>query len=153
MSTQTLPTGDETSPVQDSEYLLRRFPNQPDQFDFASSMPRLNVFLPSRRDATGLSVNRELFMTAEEVKAAASSPALRENGGVAAIKASDIWEIGLSVIPDVSAASRGHALVPEMNRVEYDRVEKDGSRQGKTRIKDLADKLVRKSRIRIAPAK
>ena len=58
--------------------LLRRFPNEPDQF---LEIPLYSIFIPSKRDKNGLSLNREGFITAVESLALALSENMRVNGG------------------------------------------------------------------------
>ena len=152
MSPTTSEPGNDSSPVEDTEHLLRRFPNEPDQFDFTLQVPRLNIFLPSSRDMDGLSLNREGdgFMTAEEVLASATSDKIRANGGVIAILTEKVRQDGMAVNPS-PADTPGHVIIPEINRAEYDRQLPDGSKPGKQQIKALADKLARIARIRIEP--
>ena len=149
--TPSLP-GNDSLPVEDGEYLLRRFPNEPDKFDFSLQIPRLNIFLPSNEDVEGLSLNREgeSFTNAEQVLASATSEKIRSSGGVVAVLTGAVRENGMTVIPS-PADSPGHVIIPEMNRTEYDRKEADGSRPGKQKIKELADRLARIAQIRIAP--
>ena len=152
MSPTTLESGNDSSPVEDAEHLLRRFPNEPDQFDFTRQVPRLNIFLPSIRDARGLSLNREgdNFTNAVAVLASAPSEKVRANGGVVAVLTEKVRLGGMTVnaSPDDTP---GHVLIPEINREEYDRQLPDGTRPGKQTIKALADKLARIAHIRIAP--
>src|SRR5437879_2790129 len=110
------------SPVGDQEYLLRRFPNEPAQFDFTLLIPRLNAFLPSSRDTDGLSLFREGngFITANELLALAFSENMRQNGGVVAVLALHIRQNKMTVT-DKPAEVPGHSIIPEINRVDYDK--------------------------------
>ena len=141
--------------MDDVEYLLRRFPSDPGQFDFNRRIPRLSIFLPTAEDKDGLSLNREdrgtgEFLTAEQVLACPTNLKVRDTGGVISVLAGSVREDGMTVIPE-PADTRGHVLIPELNRLDYDRKETDGTQPGKQRIKALADKLVRRASVRIQP--
>ena len=152
MSPTTSESGNDSSPVEDAEHLLRRFPNEPELFDFTRQVPRFSIFLPSIRDAAGLSLNREgeEFTNAVAVLASAPGEKVRASGGVVAVLTEKVRRDGMTVnaSPDDTP---GHVLISEINRVEYDRQLPDGTRPGKQTIKALADKLARIAQIRITP--
>jgi hypothetical protein len=149
----TSPTGDDISCVGDDEWLLRRFPNEPDQYDRDKAFPRLNIFLPLEGDVDGLSLYREgpPFLAAEEVRERARSERVRRHGGVAAVLTAKVrHDLRLTVTPSHDDTP-GHVIIPELNRIDYDRKEADGSRKGKQKIKALADLLLRIAEMRIHP--
>lgn len=144
----------DNSQVEDKEYLLRRFPNEPDNFNFVLLTPKLSCFLPSKADEDGLSLNREGdgFLDAERMLALARSENVRLNGGVVAVLTLSVRQNGMTVNPD-PGDTPGHVIIPEINRTDYDRIEADGTRPIKQRIKELADILARLAigQIRIMP--
>jgi hypothetical protein len=147
MASITPSPGRDSSSVEDSEFLLRRFPDEPAN---PQKIPRISIFIPSKADSDGLSLNREGedFVTAEQVLAMATSDNVRRSGGVVAILTGDVRKDGdmdVDPSPDESAG-RGHVVIPQINRVDY-----DSSKPGKNRIKALADKLVRMATVRIHP--
>ncbi len=144
--------GDDSLFVENDVFLLRRFPNEPDKYDFSLQIPRLNIFLPSMMDVDGLSLNREgeLFLSAAQLLALANSDSVRKNGGVVAVLCESVRGHQMTVDPS-PAESPGHVVIPEINRIDYDKKEADGSQPGKRRIKVLADLLARMAQVRIHP--
>ena len=150
MSSPIDPAQNDNSLVDDGEYLLRRFPNEGDKFDFVKKIPLFASFLPSKADTDGLSLNREGFMTAEDFLSHSQSPNMKLCGGVAAVLASWVRKEGMTIV-SATAELPGHVLIPEINRKDYDFVALDGSRELKHLIQGLADKLARAAEIRISP--
>jgi hypothetical protein len=124
---------DESSPVEDGESLLRRFPSDPGQYDFTLAVPRFSAMIPTAVDTDGLSLYRELFISARQLLARATNQNVANYGGVLAVLAVWLREQGLTIRPD----TEDHVVVPEMNRNDY------STREGKKRIQAWADKLVR----------
>ena len=128
-------------PVGPAEFLMRRFPGEPGVFDFAKKFPRQAIFLPDSFDRGALSLYREgadnPYPSAATLLTAATNIGVRERGGVAAVLAAAVFELGLRAEPSVGTLS-GHIGIEQMSREKY-----DGSADGKRRIKQLADGLIR----------
>jgi hypothetical protein len=75
---------------------------------------------------------------------------VRKNGGVVAVLTREVRQNEMEVIPS-PAETPGHVLIPQINYKEYDRQEADGTKPGKRRIKELADRLARIAQVRIPP--
>lgn len=93
------------------EYVLRRIPEC--WVDQALEMPvKRSAFEPNKkRDTNGLSVFRELFVTAQELAAAGNNRYY-----VARFKVAELNELGLDVIADPQKDQLpGHALIPQLN--------------------------------------
>ena len=71
---ESIRAADDAAPVLDSEHLLRRLPNQPDQYDFDLKTPRFNAFLPSKRDVDGLSLNFDTTIFTVSICKASTRP-------------------------------------------------------------------------------
>jgi len=123
--------------VESTESLIRRFPSESENDFPTSKFPRISHLLPNKRDQDGLSFNREEFISAEDLRNLAQNPNVRHFGGVLAVIAGWLRDLGLTIRLDPSD-SLGHVIVPEMNRKLY-----SSSRAEEERIKELADKLVR----------
>ena len=104
----------QNDPVTEEELVLRRIPNLSNFIDFNLAIPISRcAFQPSKNDIDGLSVFRELFITASELAASGQNPA---GYYVARIKVVDVNILNLSVIPDPQEDQPlGHALIPELN--------------------------------------
>lgn len=106
---------EEADPVGSEELVFRRIPNLvPDFVNFDLPMPVMRLaFQPSRSDADGLSVFREIFTTARDVAASGSNP---RGYYVASLAVEAILGLSLTVIPNPLAdGPRGHALIPEIH--------------------------------------
>jgi len=113
-SQQTPLAKDERDPVSPREYVLRRVFAAADHFNPALSEPVQRVaFQPNKKDAAGISVFRELFVTPMEV--ARRGPKGPSEYIVVRLLAADVFALGLSVLPDPQADQPpGHAIIPEL---------------------------------------
>jgi len=141
--------GDDSSPVQDTETLLRRFPSDPGQLEKDLKTPRFAIFVPSPTDVDGLSLNREgpLFVRdPEALLILAKNENIRIYGGVIAVLTGNVRARSMTVDPD-PGDTPGHVIIPELNRTEY-----DSSRDGKRRVQDLAIRLASEAaKVRVYP--
>src|SRR4051794_39887652 len=106
--------GDDQPPVVTGEWLLRRFPSEPGQYNFSSGMPQLAAMIPTMSDVDGLSMNRERFISGADLLAAASNPNVREHGGVLALLFEWLKNHGLTAQPD-PADTPGHVIIPGLS--------------------------------------
>jgi hypothetical protein len=138
----------EESAIDRSEFLLRRIQSDPARFLFPDGPFQYQSFLPNSNDEDGLSLNREgdHFETAQSLLQKSANEKVREFGGIVAVKSSSVMDLGLDISVDPQVDSLGHCLIKEMSRTIY-----DGSKEGKRKIKELADRLARGSHIRIKP--
>lgn len=102
----------ENDPVLPEEYLFRRILNRKDYID--TSLPFLSIqplaLKPTSSDIDGLSFYREKFIGPEAVAKAGRNPT---GYRVARLKAQDILNLGLTIIPRPSTIP-GHCIVPEL---------------------------------------
>ena len=147
------PINNDETPVSAEENLLRRSPNSPDYFNYKENRALAVAFLPQEHDFDGLSLNREgeLFESAESVLEKALNENTKKNGGVFAVQCRDVIGLGLTAKPSPCPESRGHIVIPELNRRDYDKKADTGTPSEKQKIKALADKLARLSTVRIRP--
>ncbi|MGH6635281.1 MAG: hypothetical protein ACRED0_03805 [Gammaproteobacteria bacterium] len=101
-------------PVTPGEHVLRRIPNNKDWYKESLAEPVQRVaFEPRKTDTAGLSVFRELFVSAAKV--AAGGPG-RAGYYVSRLRIADLLMLGLTVVPDPQANELpGHALIPELS--------------------------------------
>lgn len=108
-------------------------------------MPSLNepvqrvAFEPSKRDVDGISVFRELFLSAADLAKAGTS-----NNGycVARLRVSDLIALGLTVVPDPrNDQPPGHAILPELSISEHNR-DKQKCKDIQRRLAQLASKNI-----------
>lgn len=101
-------------PISSDEYVLRRIPKDRNRYDPSLPEPvqRLS-FEPSKRDINGISIFRELFVSAEAVANAGTGV----NGCcVIRLRASDFIALGLTIVPDPQDDQLpGHAIIPELS--------------------------------------
>ena len=101
-------------PISPDEYVLRRIPKDKNRYDPSLLEPvqRLS-FEPSERDINGISIFRELFVSAEAVAKAGTGV----NGCcVARLRVSDFIALGLTIVPDPQDDQLpGHAIIPELS--------------------------------------
>jgi hypothetical protein len=100
---------DGTEPIKDDEILYRRIPVSQKWFD-PTADPRLSpqAFHPIKQDTTGLSLSRAKYKTVEE---AAEGPSA-QGYYVAGVKAGELRERGIAVIPDPLPDDPGHCELP-----------------------------------------
>lgn len=106
--------------VRDEEFLLRRYENLPNMVDECGWMPRVQAFCPNDNDIDGISLFREgdPFTTAEAVLSKGGGQ-IPESGGVTAILASAIREVGWRIDPVPDDGLPGHVIIPDLKRSEY----------------------------------
>lgn len=104
---------EQDDPVTPDEYILRRVLNRNDYINWSLSEPVTKAALsPTREDAVGISVYRELFATPEQV--AADGPS-GDGYYVVRILAANIFNLGLSIVPNpLNPGLAGHCLIPEL---------------------------------------
>lgn len=85
-------------------------------------------FKPTKNDTDGLSVTRRKFVVDLAIEAGGGQKSLAE------VKVSDVIKEGMTVKPDPLPDLPGHALIPELNRRDYEL-------EGKNKIKEWALKL------------
>ncbi|MDY7009862.1 MAG: hypothetical protein SVV80_03830 [Planctomycetota bacterium] len=101
--------GDGSEPMEDDEYLYRRILLQyfnPSQ----GSEPSPKAFRPRKHDETGLSVFRAKYVTPEQV-------AQNDRGKryyVARLRAGDLRDNGIKVVPRIEGHEPGHAELPDL---------------------------------------
>lgn len=100
---------DEPSPISDDEILFRRIPEMWYKRDIGYLSPL--AFRPNEADATGLSVGRGAFHSAE---AEAAKGRAGKKYYVAVLKASDIRQAGATIVPRPLESDPAHAEIPEL---------------------------------------
>lgn len=102
---------DGTEPIADDEILYRRVPVQPEYYNPAlDSKPRPEAFRPRKDDTTGLSVYRAKYKSIEDV---AENPRGKRYY-VAVMRATDLREHGIKVLPRPVPDDPGHAEIPSI---------------------------------------
>ena len=101
------------------EQLLRRIPNNPSFIDLTLRDPvQRAAFRPTNEDVDGISVYREMFISAEEIILVGTS---RYGYFVARLPVEEILEEGLTIIPDPQTGGLpGHSLIPDIKIQDYD---------------------------------
>jgi hypothetical protein len=135
---------DQTDPISPNEYILRRVPYNSNNklIDPDSEQPASrDAFRPTDMDTDGLSVSRELFVSAEQV----AQKYTEENPGkqcwVVRVRARDLFDdsIGVSMVPDpVDDELPGHAIIPEINATR-----RTQGKDEKNLLKELQHKVAR----------
>src|SRR5262245_34345021 len=108
-------------PVGPHEFLLRHFPSDPSEYDFQKKYPRASIFQPRKSDLNGLSLYREgppTFPSAEEVLASSKNDNVRKNGGVVAVLAEGVFNLGLT-IKVTKGDLPGHVEIEELSITAY----------------------------------
>lgn len=107
----------ENDPVDKNEWLLRRVPNS--YIDNNLSPPFTRVtFRPSNYDVDGISLFREMFISSRVLSSTGKSAPYV----VARVRASDIFDMNLSIVPSPDMAQPpGHVSVPEISIGEMKR--------------------------------
>jgi len=100
---------DGTEPLTDDELLYRRVP--PGWYSVATGL-QAEAFAPHKsNDATGLSVARAKYKTVEE--AAKGQPG--KSYYVAILRAGEIRQLGMTIVPRPEPGDPGHAELPDLN--------------------------------------
>ena len=102
---------DACEPITDDEELYRRIPVSQNYYDPSiSEPPSPKAFRPRKPDETGLSIQRAKFASVEEI--------CTNDGGrryyVAVLRAGDLRERGIEVVPRPERGSPGHAELPRL---------------------------------------
>lgn len=112
---------DQSDPVSGDEYILRRVPHIPQNpWIFPDSPQPVDklAFRPTDDDEGGISVFRELFVSAEEI-AARNREGKGKECWVLRIRVSDLlgFPISVEVVPDPLEGDGlpGHSLIPQLN--------------------------------------
>lgn len=102
---------DERSPIDPEEFILRKVHKK--HYDPKLKTPILRLgFTPNKSDKDGLSVSRELFITARRL---AWTGKQAGEYYVARLKARQLMqEYGFTFRPDVDDEAPGHAVIPEL---------------------------------------
>ena len=131
---------DQQDPVSPDEYVLRRIPKDKSRYNPSLPEPVQRVaFQPSEWDVDGISVFRELF-----VSAAALAKAGTNNNGycVARLSVSDLIALGLTIVPDPrNDQPPGHAIISELSISEM--------KQNKAKCKEIQRRLAKLAGINI----
>ncbi len=103
----------ERDPVSLDEYILRRIHRN--MFDASLQVPAARIaFQPGPRDTRGISVFRQMFLSAPELANAGRKPGEYYIARLSVRELKD--RLDLSVVPDVDENQPpGHALIPEIN--------------------------------------
>ena len=124
--------GDRQDSIGQDEFVLRRIHRNHCSRDLPRTI-HFAAFRPSREDTMGLSVFRELYVSAAQVAASGRKPG---EYFVARLSVKSLKDLGLTVFPDADlSAPPGHALIPELALAEYER--------DKLRLKDVLLELAR----------
>jgi hypothetical protein len=125
----------EQAPAGRERFLLRRI--HKDRCTKTEPVEALRAgFSPADNDTDGLSVYFEDQTSAAEVLAAARKPA---DWFVFRVPLQPVLDLGLTVVPDeLPEAPRGHALIPELNVVNY-RADKERWKSKQQELAELAN--------------
>ena len=110
-----MPGTDRPDPVADDELLYRRIPaSQRNRFDpQVSVLPSPMAFRPNENDVTGLSLLRAKYVAIEDAACGRPGKAYY----VAILRAGDLRQAGIDVVPRPVTNSLGHAEIPELTYV------------------------------------
>jgi hypothetical protein len=127
------PTPDDTVPIADEELLYRRLPISMDWSDPVSSAKLSpNAFRPRDVDETGISVVRgHPYNTIEEAARGTS----KKGYYIAVLRARDLRQNGIVVVPRPDPGTCGHAEITSINAANRD------TDEGKKIIEMLSHKL------------
>ncbi|RLA52192.1 MAG: hypothetical protein DRR42_08200 [Gammaproteobacteria bacterium] len=118
-----------------AELLLRRILNRGEEIDFTLPRPVQGLaFSPNIHDSDGLSLFREKFSSPEDVARSGRNP---RGYYVAQIPASEILDLGVTLVPDPQTDTLpGHSLIPELTY--------SSSKQYKRELRNKLAQLVNK---------
>jgi hypothetical protein len=107
------------SPVDPSEFVLRRIPANSNCYDPSLAVAIVAfAFRPTDEDVDGISLYRELFASAHDVASSGRKPA--SFYVVARMKAADVLVLGLTLVPTPWIGNvAGHVSIPEINTRDY----------------------------------
>lgn len=125
---------DQQDPISPDEYVLRRIPKDKSRYNPSLPEPVQRIaFEPSKWDVDGISVFRELFVSADALVKAGTN-----NNGycVTRLSVSELIALGLTIVPDPrNEQPPGHAIIPELSISEWN--------QNKTKCKEIQRKLAK----------
>jgi hypothetical protein len=109
----------EDEPITDDEFILRL--THPRFFDSNLPIPIApEAFRPSSSDQDGLSVVREACIsTCADALMLIEDVEKRRGYSIARLRMVDVLALNLSVRPDRHPKATGHALIPQLNLVDY----------------------------------
>jgi hypothetical protein len=124
----------EVPPIDPEELLLRRISRMfyPDP-DHPKS-PQWIAFRPTDKDLDGLSVGRRRLVVS--IEQFSYAPDHTKQHCVAQVGASQVFSLGLSVVPKPIQGDRSHAIIPEMNVRDY-----KADKAKKLKIQEWASRL------------
>ena len=132
---------DQQDPISPDEYVLRRISKDKNRYDPSLPQPIQRLSFEASPldkngvspDINGISVFREIFVSAEAVAKAGGGA---RGYCVVRLRASDVTALGLTIIPDPRDDQLpGHALIPELGFLQM--------KQDKLKCKELQRHLVK----------
>ena len=107
----------DSDPVLPKEIVLRRISTV--YYSPLDPIPiKPEAFRPTDMDGNGISVFREQFISSQEIFDSIDI-AKRNRFVIARLVVRELQKLKLSVVPDPISALPGHALVPELNSIDY----------------------------------
>jgi hypothetical protein len=107
----------EEGPVDPRESVFRRIPIIPNSYDPSLATPvGALAFRPTDDDVDGISLYRELFVSAQDVARSARKPA--SFYVVARLNAAEILALDVRLVPTPGNLP-GHVSIPEINKKDY----------------------------------
>ncbi len=100
-----------TDPVADDELLYRRIPASTQWYELASGFLKPESFAPHKTNESGLSVSRAKYVSIAE--AARGRPG--KSYYIAVLRAGDLRQAGIEVVPEPRPGDPGHAALPDLN--------------------------------------
>jgi len=105
-----MPDGDGSEPITGDELLYRRIPASQGWYDPQFSKLNRLAFNPIKFDTTGLSLARGKYKSAELI--AVGQPGKQYY--LAELRAQDLYDNGINVVPNPLPGDPGHAEIPSM---------------------------------------
>src|SRR5207245_2581933 len=100
---------------------------------------RYEAFEPKENETTGISVFRVACLTTPDQALHAVAERSRGGYAIALLPVADVLGLGLTVRPDPITSVPGHAVIPELNIVEY-RSDKNRLRMVMKRLAEIASR-------------